>query len=406
MGIVDRRRGMTAGQYSLPANERNTSNSLGLKGNKTTPKTVSFFRQGVCFGIAVVVTTGIWFAVTMANVNRRVTSKKSNKQGIPLAHNKANLAAIDSSAPQCSQTQMQAILNQLPTNEFCFSLPWRNQCPITLATKCPENGWLQSYYENFVFSGNGMKSFIALNVGCNKGTDAVKMLRMIDRSVNLDSWRNALKAAAAPHTITPEVCSDDDSPPSSSMVESTPSIVTAQVHCIEPLPITTEVLQKATSLTNYASKGLQIHGTAISSENGTVYFPKPTHQREDLRDFEKVEVGTENKGIGSCAQMEEQEKQKHCVPVSVTTLDSFSEKQLPEDSIINYILTDVEGYDFDVLLGAQNTLRRTEYLEFEFNWKERWALPDRSLTKTIEFLDNLDFTCYWAGINKLWRITN
>jgi FkbM family methyltransferase len=189
------------------------------------------------------------------------------------------------------------------------------------------------------------------------------------------------------------------------MVESTPSIVTAQVHCIEPLPITNEVLQKATSLTNYASKGLQIHGTAISSENGTVYFPKPT-QREDLLDFEKVEVGTENKGIGSCARMDEQEKQKHCVPVSVTTLDSFSEKQLPEDSIVNYILTDVEGYDFDVLLGAQNTLRRTEYLEFEFNWKERWALPDRSLTKTVEFLDNLDFTCYWAGINKLWRITN
>ena len=196
MGVVDRRRGMTAGQNSLPANECNTNKSLGLKANKT-PKTVTFFRRSICFGITLAATTCIWFAVTMPNANRRVTSEKSNKQGMQLVRNKANLTAIDSSSPRCSQTQLQAILKQLPTNKFCFSLPWRNQCPITLATKCPENSWLQSYNDKSVFSGNGMKSFIALNVGCNKGTDAVKMLRMMDRSVNLDSWRNALKTAVA-----------------------------------------------------------------------------------------------------------------------------------------------------------------------------------------------------------------
>ena len=30
---------------------------------------------------------------------------------------------------------------------------------------------------------------------------------------------------------------------------------------------------------------------------------------------------------------------------------------------------DVEGYDFDVMLGANNTLAKTEYLEFEYSTK-------------------------------------
>ncbi len=113
-----------------------------------------------------------------------------------------------------------------------------------------------------------------------------------------------------------------------------------QVHCIEPLPVTYEVLERANSLSNYAARGLNIHSVAISSENGTVFFPKP---RQDGELYQRVNVGTENKGIGSCTGMDEADLLKHCNPVPVMTLDSFVTRYVPLEGTIQYVLTDVEG---------------------------------------------------------------
>ena len=311
------------------------------------------------------------------------------------------------SVSECSPYQITALRNQLqPNNSFCFNYPWTNQCPITVQTKCPDNVWLQSFYHR---RKSDTKTFLAINVGCNKGTDAVKMLHLVDPFVDLSNWRQSFAEAAAPQTVTPEVCADTSSFTQTSTTGSIHSSFTLsspemmQVHCIEPLPVTHEVLERANSLSNYAAKGLNIHSVAISSESGTVFFPKP---RQDGELYKRVNVGTENKGIGSCTRMDEADRVKHCIPVHVMTLDSFVAKYLPLEGTIQYILTDVEGYDFDVLLGANNTLHRTEYLEFEFNRKDRWGLKDRSIAKAVNDLDNHGFTCYWAGVNKLWRITN
>ena len=302
---------------------------------------------------------------------------------------------------ECTSSQLQAIEKQLPTNTFCFSRQWTNQCPITLATKCPESSWIESYSSQQEIS---MEPFLAINVGCNKGTDAVKILRMgtMDASVDVATWKSALQTIA-PQGIAKAVCGEENSNAQFAVLSRSSLKRSGQVHCIEPLPITFEVLKWANHLTDYVSKGLEVHGYAISSENGQVYFPKSDLGAEN---YQKVQVGTENKGIGSCAKIkDEQELVKRCELVTVMTLDAYVKEYLPKDRNINYILTDVEGFDFDVIIGGTKTLKRTEYLEFEFNWKERWGSKDRSLPKTVEFLDNLGFTCYWAGRKKLWRIT-
>jgi len=37
--------------------------------------------------------------------------------------------------------------------------------------------------------------------------------------------------------------------------------------------------------------------------------------------------------------------------------------------MINYLSVDVEGWDFEVLLGGKrDALLRVQYLEFEYNW--------------------------------------
>lgn len=75
---------------------------------------------------------------------------------------------------------------------------------------------------------------------------------------------------------------------------------------------------------------------------------------------------------------------------------------------INYLSVDVEGYDYEVLMGGtqNNTLARVHYLEFEYNWVGPWK--QQPLSEAIEYLyAQFGFVCYWAGFNDtIWRITN
>ena len=63
----------------------------------------------------------------------------------------------------------------------------------------------------------------------------------------------------------------------------------------------------------------------------------------------------------------------------------------------------VEGYDFDVLFGASSVLDRNHYLEFEYHEQGNWG--KLHIQDAVRLLDGKGFTCYWAGKNKLWRIS-
>ena len=67
---------------------------------------------------------------------------------------------------------------------------------------------------------------------------------------------------------------------------------------------------------------------------------------------------------------------------------------------------DTEGYDALVLMSAARTLSsgHVGYIEFEYNFVQPWA--DYHLEYVIDYLDNLQYDCFWAT-NKgiLFRVT-
>jgi Methyltransferase FkbM domain len=93
---------------------------------------------------------------------------------------------------------------------------------------------------------------------------------------------------------------------------------------------------------------------AMNNEDPTtVLFPEPVSEN----------LGVEDIGImNSCSDTTEQ-----CVPVESSRLDAMMTKENLADKRLNILLIDVEGYDFDVILGGNTTLRNTEYIEFEYH---------------------------------------
>ena len=66
------------------------------------------------------------------------------------------------------------------------------------------------------------------------------------------------------------------------------------------------------------------------------------------------------------------------------SLVTYLNKFIPNKNIpINYLSINLEGWDYNVLLGGQNhALRPIQYLEFECNWVGPWK--DQSLKDMIE----------------------
>eukprot|EP00978_Attheya_sp_CCMP212_P011920 scaffold29623_cov46-Attheya_sp.AAC.2 len=95
-----------------------------------------------------------------------------------------------------------------------------------------------------------------------------------------------------------------------------------------------------------------------------------------------------------------------CESVDVFSLKTYVENFVQSTSSpINILSIDVEGFDFDVIFGASSKiLDRVEYLEFEYNWMGSWG--KQHLFDAVKLLDDHDFTCYWAGVDRLWRLTD
>jgi FkbM family methyltransferase len=153
------------------------------------------------------------------------------------------------------------------------------------------------------------------------------------------------------------------------------------------------VLKKAAVTSGYEEWGLQVRQYAVNNaDTGYAFFPNAS-----------TEAGVEKKGIDSGCNSEN----VICEPVKTTRLDLLMEEEGLAEKRIDVLLIDVEGWDFEVLKGASDTLRRTSYVEFEFNWRGKWGKDwnNRPLFKAISILDNLEFTCYFPGKGDLRRIT-
>ena len=263
--------------------------------------------------------------------------------------------SVHASRPQsCTAQQLAAIYLRLPEfrNDECQSRGWFNKCPISLVTGCPETTWLDEHYQHDVADTN--EDFLAINVGCNKGYDAVNFLRMgsNDPSIARKTWREALPADTAPG-----VCGQQQDSTQYQILSSSPSRQirrNAIVYCIEPMPSTVRALQNAANSTGWAAQ-LKVFQLAIDNkEPSTVPFPEPSPEN----------LGFEKQAIGKCS-----EKRHRCVPVETQRLDLMMSNQQLSGKRVHVMLIDVEGFDFEVLKGGNATLHNTEYVEFEFNWR-------------------------------------
>ena len=326
------------------------------------------------------------------------------------------------SSATCTRRQLDRVLEDLPPQHCVSQKPWRNECSITHATKCPDSSaWLGAHYTSLQLQrqrqGVVDSMFVGINVGCNKAFDAVQMLRMgtFDTSIQSSLWKKALG-----HNISNGVCGQEDEsdfPVDAAAAQSSSMVRPGRVHCVEPMHGTVLALQEAGHATGYIDKGLVVHPpTAVADRtNGTAYFPTAPQLQEGplgYRQHLRIQRGTENMGIDTCRGMKRHKRDALCTPIPTTTLDQLVHDQQQQQDKKNLLLDrihilkiDVEGYDHAVLLGGgRETLQRTEYVEFEYNWKGEWK--EASLRQTVDTLDSLGFTCYWSGQNKLWRLTS
>jgi FkbM family methyltransferase len=363
------------------------------------------------------------------------------------------------SPQQCTRDELLKVRNQI-NPEACPSAltePWSQLCGITLRTKCVDaSNWLDEYYAEIYYysdddDGNGgnrrqqqQQPFLGISVGCNKGFDALNTLRMgiFDASLDKKSWQIAMVEANDGEPFHNAVCGQNNvteqfqlPPPvpksnSNSNKKKNDGIdATARIgemHCFEPMPQTVGNLQRSVKRLGYDRLGFHVVPNAVSNKPGTVVF------------FTGNKAGIENIGIDNACmsntRMDPASREKVCKDVEVVTLKDYVETNIDKSSksnneanaIIHHLSIDVEGYDVDVLFGAgPSVLKRVEYLEFEYNWMGSWkkqhlydvirmldGKKHRPIYNSNENNDNADeyselsFTCYWAGKQRLWRITD
>lgn len=289
-------------------------------------------------------------------------------------------------APECTSEQLETIQKHLNlSHKNCLEEQYSQQCPVTVATKCFRDSWLQNYYSRTDIS---VDTFLAVALGCDGGYRSVELLRMgtKDPSIDVASWTIALQDATSGTTLN-TVCADV--PSGSRQVSLLPGASPVRngfVYCIEESPDIVDAIGVANvnNKANYATKGLVVHHSRIAGIPGKIYHPKAGSKGPCNTDTQRTE---------------------NCVSVPVEKLDDFVKERIGETGVIN-VLEITNGYEFDAMIGGINTLKRTEYVLLKFDWREQWQGMGRSVTSVSTMLNKLGFTCYWAGMEKLWRITS
>jgi len=297
---------------------------------------------------------------------------------------------------ECTPELVAAISEQMPYNRCPENeVPCVSHC---IETVCPEASWLERYYSEVV-PQLPLTPFVGLSVGCNKGLDAVDTLRMGSNNPRFtkEEWRDAMFGDDIMSRFNSGAC-NQGSGPTFPLTDSNTFQRQAVMHCIEPVPATVERLQSSAQSLGWdtSDQRLVISPFAISKQDDSgLYFPT------------NAEPGKETLSFAHCVNPLLRDH-FGCKQVPVYSLDTYgSEFMIDElsnqDQNINVLSVDAEGYDFDILQGGHTMLSRAEYLEFEFHRYGQWK--EQSLKDAVDMLDNIGFTCYWAGKGKLWRMT-
>lgn len=338
--------------------------------------------------------------------NTSILSKKPYQpiveQGQAREQTTVGVTAIDQgpkhcrSLPNCTNHILNQISRQLPSERCDSKDPWAHQCSITKATACMDATWLTDYYSNLHKAANRTGypgSFLGISVGCNKGLDALDTLRMgtQDRIFDKSAWWDVLNDN---ENINPPYCKQERNLTSQIPIATSVESIQrkGEMHCIEALPGNFNILKHTAEQLGIDKKGFTVRHAAISKNDGSALFPSGNNSIP----------GIENMGLANCISRRK-DVLESCVEVDGFTLSHYVDKFVQSQGPINVLSVDVEGFDFDVLIGSKNILDRVEYLSFEYNWMGSWA--KQNLNDAIQMLDRRGFTCYWAGEDTLWRIS-
>jgi FkbM family methyltransferase len=252
---------------------------------------------------------------------------------------------------------------------------------FSAATRCPKEKWLNDWRREL--SKTRQNSFSFFEVGCNKATDAILMLRLFTQNekVDLDVWLRETGFTNFACEIDKDLWVDIKG-------EKLHGISHYQHYCIEPVAENFDTVDIISKKLGYDRLGLRVHQMALSSTDlpSMVQFPRAEKGVEVIG----IDVGFRNNDT---------------YEVPVTTLDKFvlNNGVLQMDAL----KVDTEGNDPRVLLGATKALLllKPSYVMFENHNIGHWETYQ--LKDLIDFLDGLSYTCFWATHKAtLVQITN
>lgn len=144
------------------------------------------------------------------------------------------------------------------------------------------------------------------------------------------------------------------------------------VLAFEPLPEHMKILASSTP------SNVALHAIAVSDSNGTANLSIPMSRNGDY--------------IGHEASLNQSNSiQSKCISVQTIRLDDFLHSQCITDKV-GCIKIDVEGHEYNVLLGAEATLRRWSPVvicEIEFRHSSK-------VNETFEFMKSLGYHAYYT----------
>mmetsp|Transcript_40721 Transcript_40721/g.110092 ORF Transcript_40721/g.110092 Transcript_40721/m.110092 type:complete len:343 (-) Transcript_40721:61-1089(-) len=264
-----------------------------------------------------------------------------------------------------------------------FRPPWH--------TRCPDAQWVEEMLRVDPSPGK-----VFMDIGCNKGNDAVAWLEMWNPSPE-GTWSTARWIDYYRTNLEVSNYACDPRPPAASAARlqpaSRPPGASNVAVCVEPMEKNIRALQRASAALGY-DRSTEEHGTLHIVQAAVL----GNAHRGQTVDFPDGSGGQEHYGLHLARQ-----------PVPVKTVDQIqSELRLPK---VDILTVDTEGADPAVLEGATEALKSARYIEFEVHRDLAdtvWA--NTTLRSVVDRLDGQGFDCFWAGdngrlvnINLCWR---
>lgn len=153
-----------------------------------------------------------------------------------------------------------------------------------------------------------------------------------------------------------------------------------EIHCFEPIPEMVDRIKE--NITINKIKNIHVHNCALGNKRDRAAF-----------------FIDNNQDIGSSSLIKHRDKMQQ-IDVEIFTLDSFNFKK------VDFIKIDVEGYEYNVFLGAQNTiLKNKPKILFEYSPVFYEKLDKTHSKKIIDFLIQMEYKIFIIE-NKLIEVSN